>query len=184
MGVEDTKKAEGSFTPLIVVMIFSLIIAYYWDSFNFIKNNAHKILDPSLGTFLNWNTTIGMLVVVLLISVFITLIQKYTTDQKTLKEMKKEQKELSEEMKKYKEHPEKLMKLQKQQMEFIPKMLKLSMRSIIWTSIPLILLFRWFMDYFSTIPEFKFFGFLSWFWFYLLGSVIFGSFLRKWLDIA
>ena len=82
-------------------------------------------------------------------------------------------------MKKYKDHPEKLMELQKKQFEFIPKTMKLSMRAIVFTGIPFILFFRWFMDFFTAIGDPKFFGFLSWFWFYLIFSIIFSSILRK-----
>jgi uncharacterized membrane protein (DUF106 family) len=98
--------------------------------------------------------------------------------------MKKEQKFIQGEMKKYREHPEKMMELQKKQMEFLPKMLKISMRPIIYTAIPLILFFRWFMDFFTAAGDPKFFGFLSWFWFYLILSLIFSSILRKLLDVV
>ena len=76
-----------------------------------------------------------------------TIIQKYATDQKILREMKEEQKILQEEMKKYKNHPEKVAELSRKQLEFIPKTMKLTMRPIVYTAIPLILFFRWFMDF-------------------------------------
>ena len=175
---------EGSFKGIFIVMIISLLIAFLWNNSSFIKNTAHSVLDPSVGLLLNWNITWGMAIIVLIISVATTLIQKYATDQKTLREMKKEQKSLQEEMKKYREHPEKMMELQKKQMEFIPKMLKISMRPVIYTAIPLILFFRWFMDFFTTAGDPKFFGFLSWFWFYLILSLIFSSILRKLLKVV
>ncbi|MFH1311231.1 MAG: EMC3/TMCO1 family protein [Nanoarchaeota archaeon] len=175
---------EGSFKGIFIVMIISLLIAFLWNNSSFIKNTAHSVLDPSVGLLLNWNITWGMAIIVLIISVATTLIQKYATDQKTLREMKKEQKSLQEEMKKYREHPEKMMELQKKQMEFIPKMLKISMRPVIYTAIPLILFFRWFMDFFTAAGDPKFFGFLSWFWFYLILSLIFSSILRKLLKVV
>ena len=87
-------------------------------------------------------------------------------------------------MKKYKDHPEKLMEFQKKQMEFIPKMMRVSMRGIVYTAIPLILFFRWFRDFFSLIGDPQFFGFLSWFWFYLIGSMIFSSIFRKIMKVV
>jgi uncharacterized membrane protein (DUF106 family) len=78
-----------------------------------------------------------------------------------------------------KEHSELSMK----SLKFVGPMFKLSMRPIIYTAIPIILLFRWFTDYFSLV-DFKFFGFLSWFWFYLLGSIIFSSVLRKVFNVV
>lgn len=180
----DTSGKEGSFKGIFIVMSLSLLIAFLWDNFSFIKNTAHLILDPSVGFLLNWNLTLGMTLVILFVSLIMTLAQKYGTDQNTLREMKREQKTLQEEMKKYKEHPEKMMEIQRKQLEFFPKMLKMSMRPMIYTAIPLILFFRWFMDFFTSIGDPKFFGFLSWFWFYLLGSIIFSSILRKVMDVV
>ena len=177
---------EGSFKPIVVVMILSILIASFWDKIPALKNSIHFALDPTLGALLNLNLTFGMLVIVFIISLITTLVQKYGTDQKTLRELKKEQKILQEEMKKYKDHPEKLAEMQKKQLEFIPRTMKLSMRPIIYTGVPFILLFRWFMDYFSVpaMEGFKFFGFLSWFWFYLIFAMVFGTILRKTLKVV
>ncbi len=175
---------EGSFKPIIFVMIASMGIAFFWDTLSIIKNTAHIILDPTAGALLNWNLTYGMIILIFIISIFMTLLQKYATDQKTLRELKKEQKILQEEMKKYKEHPEKLIELQKKQFEFIPKTMKLSMRPLMFTGIPLILFFRWFMDFFTALGEPQFFGFLNWFWFYLIGSMIFSMILRKFMKVV
>ena len=172
-------KKGGSFVPLIIVMLVSLLIAGLWTKIPVIKETIGAGLDPTLGAMLNWNILVGMLVIVFILSVIMTLAQKYLTDQATLKELKKEQKLLQDEMKKYKEHPEKMLELQKKQFEIIPKTMKLTMRPLIYTGIPIILFFRWFMDYFAIMPDFKFFGFLSWFWFYLIFSIIFSIILRK-----
>ena len=174
---------EGGFGLILLVMVASLAIAAFWNSLPFIKNSVGAVLNPTAGALLNLNLTYGMLVLVLLLSVFMTLIQKYTTDQKTLREMKEEQKKMQEDLKKLevgsKEHGELSMK----SLKFVGPMFKLSMRPIVYTAIPIILLFRWFTDYFSLV-DFKFFGFLSWFWFYLLGSIIFSSVLRKVFNVV
>ena len=175
---------EGSFKPIIYVMIASMGIAFFWNSVSIIRDSAHAILDPTAGALLNWNLNYGMVFIILLISLFMTLLQKYATDQEALRELKKEQKELQEEMKKYKEHPEKLMELQKNFYPLTGKMMKHSMRPIIFTGIPLILFFRWFMDFFTLLGNPKFFGFLSWLWFYLIGSMIFSMILRKVLKVV
>jgi uncharacterized membrane protein (DUF106 family) len=170
---------EGSFKPIIFIMFASLAIAFFWDKASWIKGPVHRVLDPSAGALLSWNLVLGMILIVFTITLITTLVQKYATDQKTLREMKKEQKILQEEMKKYKEHPEKLMELQKKQFAFIPKTMKLSMRAIMFTGIPFVLFFRWFTDFFITIGDPKFLGFMSWFVFYLLCSIIFSSVFRK-----
>jgi uncharacterized membrane protein (DUF106 family) len=92
-------------------------------------------------------------------------------------------------MEKYKDNPKKIAEIQKNQLKELPenmkKMFLLSGRSIIWTGIPMVLFFKWFMDYFSSIEEgFKFFGFMNWFVFYLVFFMIFSSILRKKLNIA
>ena len=180
----DNEGKGGGFKGIFIVMVISLLIAFFWDSVEFVKNAVHAILNPTAGVLLGWNLTLGMLILVLIITFFMTIMQKYTTDQKTLKDMKAQQKILQKEMKEYKDHPEKLMELQKKQFEFIPKTMKLSMRAIMFTGIPFILFFRWFMDVFTTLGEPKFFGFLSWFWFYLIFVMIFSSILRKILKVV
>jgi uncharacterized membrane protein (DUF106 family) len=178
------KNKEGNFRVIGIVMFITMIIAFLWDQLTWIKGSVHAILNPTAGALLDWNLTLGMLIIVAIISLLTTLVQKYATDQKALKELKKEQKILQEEMKKFKEHPEKLMQLQKKQFEFLPKTMKLSMRAIIYTGIPFVLFFRWFNDYFMAIPDFRFFGFFSWFWFYLIFTLVFSSILKKYLDVV
>ena len=180
----DKTAKEGSFKAFIIVMIVSLAIAGLWDAVPVIKNSVHYILNPSAGWILNWHLTLGMLVLVLILSFFTVIIQKYTTDQETLKEMRKEQKILQNEMKKYQGNPEKVMELQKKSFEFIPKTMKLTTRSIAYTAVPLILLFRWFMDFFTELGSPKFFGFLSWFWFYLISFMIISTLIKKALKVV
>lgn len=180
----DNEGKKGGFTGIFVVMIISLLIASFWNKIDLIKNIVHAILNPTAGALLNWNITLGMALIVLAISILMTVIQKYATDQKTIREMKEEQKRLNEESKKFKDHPEKMMELQKESMKIALPLMKLGMRPIIYTAIPLILFFRWFMDFFTAVGDFKFFGLLSWFWFYLIGTIIFSSILRKIFNVV
>ncbi len=193
----NKKPKEGSFKTLIIFMLFATILAGLWDKIPAIKNSIHYVLDPSAGALLSWNLSIGMIVIVIIMAAITTIVQKYATDQKTLKELKAEQKEIQKQTKEFKDHPEKMMELQKKQMAMMPKQMKLSMRSIIYTGIPFILLFRWFYDYFApttSVEGLKFLGFWSvhwtflgiagWIWFYLVTTMIFSSLLRKWLDVV
>lgn len=179
-----TKNKEGSFKPMILVMIFSLVVASLWDKVPAIKDSIHSALDPTAGALLNWNLHGGMLVIILFITVITTLVQKYGTDQESLKELKKEQKSIQKEMKNHRSDPQKTMELQKQQMKLLPKQMKLSMRGIVYTGVPFILLFRWFHDYFEVAGNPEFLGFMGWIVFYLLGAIIIGSILRKWWDVV
>lgn len=175
---------EGSFAPFFIVMFISLGIALLWNTYPTIKETAHLLLDPSLGVLLSWNITIGFIILIFILSLVTSLSQKYLSDQETLRELKKEQKELQKEINNYKHDPEKMMEIQKNLIPSSMKMFKLSMRPAIYTSVPLILLFRWFMDTFETLGNPKFFGIFSWFWFYLIVFMIFSSILRKVLKIA
>ncbi len=179
-----TEKGEGSFKPIIIVMVISLIIAGFWDRMPAISKAVHVVLDPTAGGLLNWQLTVGMLIIVFVLTLITTLVQKYATDQKTLKEIKKEQKEIQKQMKEFKDHPEKLSHLQKKQFAMFPKQMKLSMRGIAYTGVPFILLFRWFYDYFDVLGNPKFFGFLGWIWFYLIAAMIFSSIMRKQMDVV
>jgi len=183
------KGKEGSWAPMIIVMGLSLVIAFAWDKLPALKNSVHAVLDPSAGVLLNWNLTLGMLIIVLIINILTTIIQKYATDQEALRELKKEQKILQEEMKKYRDHPEKMAELSKKQFAFFPRTMKLTSRAIMFTGVPFILFFRWFGDIFlamevTTGVPVRFLGFLSWFWFYLISTMIFSGFLRKWLKVV
>ncbi|VVB82168.1 Uncharacterised protein [uncultured archaeon] len=184
------KNNKGSFFPIVFVTAISLLMAVFWDQVPALKNSVHYVLDPSAGALLNWNLTIGMIVVVFIITLITTLIQKYTTDQNALRELRKEQKILQEEMKIHKDHPEKLNELSKKQLEAIPKTFRLTSRAVLFTGIPFILFFRWFYDFFNVLTVANngiapvFFGFISWFWFYLIFTLIFSGILRKWLNVV
>ena len=181
----DKEGKEGSFRPIIIVMLISLVIAGLWDKVFIIKDSIHAILDPSAGALLLWDVSWGMTIIILVVTLIVTLAQKYATDQEALRELKKEQKQIQEEMKRFKEHPEKLMNLQKTQMKLLPKQMKLSMRAIAFTGVPLILFFRWFQDFFTTLGDVKFFGIIgSWFLFYLIIAMVFGAILRKYLKVV
>lgn len=176
-----TKKQ--SWFPIIFILALSWIVLGYWDKWDFLKQGVHDILDPSLGALINWNLTLGMAAIVFLITLITTIVQKYATDQNALKELREEQKLLQKEMKKYENNPEKMMEFSKKQWEVIPKTMKLTGRATLYTGVPFILLFRWFADIFTQLGEPKFFGFVSWFWFYFICAMIFSSILRKYLKV-
>lgn len=176
--------AHKFFFVMILLMGVSLGIVSLWNSVPGLKETIHGFLDPTAGTLIQWNLHVGMLTIVAIISIITILIQKYATDQGTLKELKKEQKEIQKEMEKYKKHPEKRMEMTKKSFELMPKMMAIQMRGTIFTIIPFILLFRWFMDFFESIGNPTFIGFMSWFWFYLVSTIFFSSILRKLFKVA
>jgi len=172
------------FIFMFVLMGISMLIVFMWESVPIIKNSVHYALDPSAGILLNWDIFWGMTFLVLLIAFLTTIVQKYLTDQKTLRELKEEQKELQKEIKQYSGHPEKMLELNKKSFALMSTIMSLTMKGTIFTMIPFILLFRWFMDFFVLFPDFRFFGFLNWYWFYLIFVIIFSSILRKILKVV
>ena len=79
-----------------------------------------------------------------LITTFITtIIYKYATDQKRLKEIKTKLKDLRKKMKDNSKDTKKVMSLQKEMMELNMEMMKQSFKSMLYTFIPLIILFGW-----------------------------------------
>ncbi len=84
------EKKEGSFMTLFVVMTISLLIAFLWNQIPIVKNTVNLVLSPTAGWLLSYNINWGMILIVFFITLFTTLIQKYATDQETLKEIKEE----------------------------------------------------------------------------------------------
>ncbi len=170
---------------MLILMVASFAIIGLWN-IPAIKDSVHFVLDPTAGNLLKIDIYFGMFMLVFSITLLTTLAQKYLTDQETLRQIKKEQKEMQQEMKKYKHDPQKLLEFNKKQMEAMPKMFEITMRPLIYTFVPIVLFFRWFQDMFTSAEYvgFRFFGFLSWFWFYLIFAIIFSSILRKFLKVA
>ena len=179
----DTEGKEGSFRGVFIAMIVSLLIASLWNTIPLIKNSVDAVLNPTAGALLGWNVMWGMTLLILVLSLFTTLMQKYFTDQATLRQMKQEQKEIQEQLRKAEKGSKEFNELSMRSIKIMGPMFKLSLRPVIYTAIPLILLFRWFSDYFTAV-NFSFLGFLNWFWFYLIGSIIFSSILRKAFNVV
>jgi|SRR3989344_1904211 len=182
--IENKKAKEESFLPIILIMLAPLLIASLWDKIPVIKNSVNYLLNPTAGLLLSWNLNFGMLIIVFVITLITTIIQKYATDQKTLKELKKEQKEINKQMKDLKNDPKKMMELQKKTWQLMPKQMKLSMRALIYTGVPFILFFRWFIDYFEATGSPRFWLGMGWIVFYLLTAIIISSVLRKYMDVV
>lgn len=176
------KKAASGLGLMFIIMLLSLGVAALWSYIPAIKTAVHYILDPSAGVFLNWNATVGMLVITAIITLITTVLQKYLTDQDMLKTIKEEQKIVQQEMKLVKDNPEKSMELSKKSMELTMKAMPMTMRPAMYTIIPFVLFLRWFNDYFVANPI-HILGFLSWFWAYLIFSIVFSTIFRKLMKV-
>lgn len=171
------------FLVLILVLFFTLVIAGLWDTLPVIKSTVNAILNPTFGFLLNIHLTMGFLIITLFVTFATTLVQKYGTDQQALKSLKEEQKALQQEMKQHQNNPGKMLEIQKKQLEQIPRTFELTMQPLIYTAVPFVLLIRWFSDTFKNLNNPELLGFLSWFWAYLLFTILFSIILRKLLKV-
>ncbi|MEM4270886.1 MAG: EMC3/TMCO1 family protein [Candidatus Pacearchaeota archaeon] len=162
---------------IFLMFLFSTLVVFLWDTVPFIKNFAHLILDNYLQHLLFFNVNLGMVVLAFVISLISTILHKYLTDQKALKEIREEQKKLSELIKNSRNDPAKSAEYTKKSLEISLKSIPLTFRPLFYTLIPIILLFRWLNDFFSS-SGLKVLG-MSWILAYILLSIVFSSILRK-----
>lgn len=101
-----------------------------------------SILDSVLGPLLKLPGLLTIFILSFLITIFITLVQKFTTDQNRLKQIKEEMKTIQKRMKDEKD-PQEKMRLQKESMKFVPEQMKITMKSMLYTILPLFVLFPW-----------------------------------------
>ncbi len=167
---------------MFLVILLGLGVAFFWDNVPIISKSVHIALNPSLGKLLDWNVTIGLILITGVLNFFTTLLHKKVTDQDLLKQIKEEQKLVQEEMKLYKANPGKSLELSKKSAELAMKTMPITMRPVIYTTIPFILLIRWFGDYFKETPV-EVFGFMSGIWAYIVLFVVWSMLFRKWMKV-
>ena len=102
-----------------------------------------SLLHPIFSPLLSLHPLAGIFIISLIISIGITLIYKYTTDQNLMKQLKAEIKAFQKQTKELKEHPEEAMKVQKKAMETNMKYMMQSMKPTLFTMLPIIIIFGW-----------------------------------------
>jgi uncharacterized membrane protein (DUF106 family) len=120
-------------------------------------------LNPFFDVVLGWLLIIppfwAIAILSFAIALIIVIITKLTTDQDLMKHLKEESKVLQKQMKELKDHPDKMLVVQKQHMEMSMKMMRQSFRPMIFTLIPLLLIFGWMqarLAYEPIMPEQEF----------------------------
>ncbi len=131
------------------------------------------------GFLISWNPLVAIIIISFLMTLLITLAYKFLTNQVLMKSLKEEIKGFQKEMKENKDNPQKVMEIQKQALEKNMKYMMHSFKPTLFTFIPLIIIFTWLRLTYSTITL----PFLSWFWIYIISSIIFSMVLRKSLKI-
>ena len=101
------------------------------------------VLNPILQPLLNMSPFWGIVILSIIITVIITLVYKFFTNQNEMKRLKDEQKEYQKRMKELKDKPEEMMKVQKEAMKKNMEYMKHSLKATLITFIPIILIFGW-----------------------------------------
>ncbi len=84
-----------------------------------------------------------VLIISLMITLLITIVYKFMTDQEMMKKTKQEVKELQQDIKQFREDPKKMIEVQKEMMDKQFKMMGHSMKPTFITLIPIIIIFGW-----------------------------------------
>lgn len=101
------------------------------------------ILHPIFSPMLKLPPAVGIGIIALLISVIITVVYKYMTDQTMMKDVKTRQKDLQKKMKELRNQPDKLIKVQKEAMDLNLKYMSQSFKPTLITFLPIIIIFGW-----------------------------------------
>jgi len=125
------------------------------------------------------NPKVSLVTISFLITLAMTLVTKYFTDQNKMKELKKIQKACQIKLKDNKGNLEEQKKIQKEIMSCSMELMKHSFKPIIFTFIPLILIFWWVRGIFleTVIAN-------TWLWWYIGAALISSIFLRKVLNVV
>jgi len=115
-------------------------------------SSFNNVLDPLFSPLLSMGAFWAVVIISLVLSVLMTLIYKWTTDQSTMKDLKSRIKGFQTEMKNHRDNPEKAMSLQKEAMQVNLEYMKHSLRPTLFTFIPVILIFGWLSSHLAFEP--------------------------------
>ncbi|MEM4755975.1 MAG: EMC3/TMCO1 family protein [Candidatus Woesearchaeota archaeon] len=110
-----------------------------------------SFLDPIFFPFLYLEPGIALPLLAFLISLLLTIVYKYTTDQEQIKAMKAEMKELQKQMRQTKDTDE-IMKKQKRVLEINMKLLGMTLKPTLITMIPILFVFAWISVHYAYVP--------------------------------
>lgn len=139
------------------------------------------------------NPLISLLGISIVLSFFVTLAYRYLTDQTLMKELKKQLKDNQKKMRDNRGNPDKLMQIQKESMHTNMKYMSQSMKPMIFTIIPFLIIFAWLKSIFTGItvvplpfhvPLSSLDTGLGWIGTYILFSMVFSTLFRKAMKVV
>jgi len=128
---------------------------------------------------------IGLLSIVL--SMFVTLVYKFMTDQVLMRELKKDLKKHQVQMREARNDPAKVSEISKESMQVNMKYMSQSMKPMLITLLPFLLVFNWLRSVYDgtiVLPLFFWSGHLGWIGTYIIFSMIFTTVFRKLLNVV
>jgi uncharacterized membrane protein (DUF106 family) len=112
------------------------------------------VLSPIFQPLLNSSPFWTVLLLALVITVIITIVYKFFTNQNEMKRLKDEQKDYQKRIKALRDQPAEAMKLQKEAMKKNMDYMKHSMKATLITFLPIILIFGWMNAHLGAEPIF------------------------------
>ena len=125
-------------------------------------------------SFAQSSPRIFVIVASVLVSLFVSGVNYFVLNKERMHEIKARQKALQEEMKNHKDNPQKMMELQKEMFSHMGESFKHSMKPMLITFIPIIIFFPIVRAALVTTAIAG-----SWFWWYLITSLISSMIFRK-----
>lgn len=102
-----------------------------------------SLLNPVLFPLLKLPALWALIIMALIVSVIITYVHKWMTDQTLMKSLKMKQKEFQKKMKEHKDNPQKMLSMQKEMMSVNKEYMKHSLKPTFITFLPIIIIFGW-----------------------------------------
>ena len=125
------------------------------------------------------NPKTSIVTISFLVTLAMTLVTKYFSNQGRMRELKEVQKKHQANIKEHKGNPDKQKEIQKQMMESSMELMKYSFKPLLITFLPLILIFQWIRGiYLETAIA------SVWLWWYIGTAIASSIVLRKVLDVV
>jgi uncharacterized membrane protein (DUF106 family) len=132
----------------------------------------------SITTIIQTYPRVSVIIIAIIVSLLSMLATKFLTNQARMKELKDKQKSHQALMKEHKGDSQKMMELQKEMMSGSLEMMKHSFKPMLATIIPFFILFAFLRRTLEVTPYVN-----SWFWYYLVVAIVFGSLWKKVLKV-
>ena len=132
---------------------------------------------------INQNPKISIIIISLIITLLITLVNFFFLDKEKMRGIKARQKELQKQAKEHQKagNTDKMMALQKEIFSSTMEMMKHSMKPMLITMIPILLLFGFVKNIYADTPLAVkgFLGIQKWFWYYIISAIAGSMIFRK-----